>query len=84
MKGKSLPSDMLEILYKDNTTFKRIIAIETALILFFMGVVGMFMFKYCYHDPNNPQISQKQKTNYVQVVNVRKKKGEMWVEEYNV
>jgi hypothetical protein len=76
--------EMLKVLDEDNKKLKRIIAIETALILFFIGVIVMFMFKCCYHDPNNPQISQKQKTNYVKVIDTRKKKGEMWVEEYNV
>lgn len=79
----TLALDMFKILKKDIKKYKRIIAIETALILFFMGVIGMFMFKYCYHDPNNPQI-QKTKTNYVQVVNGKKKKGVMWVEKYNI
>ncbi len=76
--------EMLKVLYKDNKKLKRIIAFEIVIILFLISVIGMFMFKFYYNDPNNPQISQKQKTNYVRVIDIRKKKGEMWVEEYNV
>ena len=52
--------DMFRILRKDIKMMKRVIIIESALLLFFMTVSGFLFFNvYINADPNNPTFTTK-------------------------
>lgn len=78
--------DMFRILRKDIKMMKRVIIIETALLLFFMTVsVFLFFNVYINADPNNPTITTEPiKKVSIDTVRIKKKGSDVMNEERSV
>ncbi len=78
--------DMFRILRKDIKMMKRVIIIETALLLFFMTVsVFLFFNVYINADPNNPKITTEQiKKVAIEMPKSKKKGSDVMNEECSV
>lgn len=74
--------DMFRILRKDIKTMKKVILIETALLVFFMTVSSFLFYNvYINADPNNPTITTQQNKKVITTIKLKKKGSDVMNEE---